>query len=106
MHCVRAYLKAQEPDPLLICEPLGCNCEIRYARSLQEETYDHAMDGTLNFAEKELSLKPVLLASETANPDLDDPNLNPLHILEPGLIRIPEALSLMSEIQLKGIVTA
>ena len=65
---------------------------------MTEETYDHVIDGTLN-SEKNFKPVSVLLASSAASNER-----NPLHILEPGITRIPNALALMSEIQLKGIV--
>jgi transposase InsO family protein len=76
----------------------NCNCELRYAKSIVEETYDRIEDGTVKTAEQCHQRSSVLLCQDTAQYTDEQ-----LLILEPGIMIIPEPLVMMSEIQLKGI---
>ena len=92
-------LACEFPEPgILAFESDECNCDMRYAKSIVEETYDRIEDGTLRTVEPQNRQSPVLLAhTDTEYTDQQ------LMILEPGIIRVDRPLVLMSEIQLKAI---
>jgi hypothetical protein len=73
-------------------------CDLRYAESIMEETFDRLQDGTVHTTPPGHNTASVLFAQ--ANTGIMDPQLQ---ILEPGILKIHQPLVLMSEIQLKGI---
>ena len=76
-----------------------CNCELRYASSICEETFDRIEDGTVITSEPRHSMASVLFAQRHTE-NIMDPQLS---VVDPGIIKIHQPLVLMSEIQLKGI---
>ena len=82
-------LACEFPEPgILAFESDECNCDMRYAKSIVEETYDRIEDGTLRTVEPQNRQSPVLLAhSDTEYTDQQ------LLILEPGIIRINQPIT-------------
>ena len=82
-------------------QPEECHCEVRYARSLTQETYDRVSDGCFFTSQENVPRASVLLATET----MEEKQLNALFPKvsdnKPGTA---SALVLMTEIQLRSIV--
>ncbi len=75
-----------------------CDCELRYAKSIVEETFDRIQDGTVRTSQASHKMASVLLCQNTTNYTEEQ-----LLVLAPGIMIIPKPLVLMSVIQLKRI---
>ena len=101
MDMVRQYVDLQPPRGDMTFQPEECHCEVRFARSLTQETYDRVADNCFFGSSEDTPRASVLLATET----MEEKKLN---AIDPkaldGHTRPASALVLMTEIQLRSFV--